>query len=83
MQELDAWSQVKNQSNNVVAEYTYSGLGFKAGGRCDVDGHGTVETNASSPSADPWFQFVDDSRRGGTDAVPPTSALRGRCLRRR
>ncbi|MCL4742605.1 MAG: hypothetical protein KJZ54_10425 [Phycisphaerales bacterium] len=54
---------VKDTSDQeVVAEYTYNGLGYRTGWHYDVDADGTVEANTEHNADDPWFHFVYDTR---------------------
>jgi YD repeat-containing protein len=50
--------QVKNQSSNLVEEFTYNGLNYRIGWHYDVDADGTVENT----SDDPWYYFACDDR---------------------
>ncbi len=43
---------VKNQSNALVAEYTYNGLGYRTGWHYDVDGDLSVEANTQTNTDD-------------------------------
>ncbi|MCC6970021.1 MAG: hypothetical protein IT434_07330 [Phycisphaerales bacterium] len=47
---------VKNQSNTVVAEYTYNGLNMRIGWHYDADADADVDAN------DPWYSFAHDDR---------------------
>jgi YD repeat-containing protein len=47
---------VKNQSNTVVAEYTYNGLNMRIGWHYDADADTDVDAN------DPWYNFAMDDR---------------------
>lgn len=49
---------VKNQSNALVSEYKYNGLGYKIGWHYDTDSDGTVENNTD----DPWYWTTYNER---------------------
>lgn len=48
--------EVKNQSNNLVAEYRYNGLGYRIGWHYDANASGAVD------GSDPWYYFAYDER---------------------
>jgi YD repeat-containing protein len=48
--------EVRNQSNNLVAEYRYNGLGYRIGWHYDSNASGAVD------GSDPWYYFVYDER---------------------
>lgn len=48
--------KVKNQSNNLVAEYRYNGLGYRIAEHADTDTDGDVDSN------DKWFYDAFDER---------------------
>ena len=57
----DVWGrlmEVKNQSDTLIAEYDYNGLGYRVHWHYDVDADGTLE----STSDDPDYYFVYDTR---------------------
>ena len=57
----DVWGrlmEVKNQSDTLIAEYDYNGLGYRVHWHYDVDADGTLD----STSDDPDYYFVYDTR---------------------
>lgn len=73
--EYDVWNRlrfVRDQSDKLIAEYRYNGLGHQIAVHKDWDGDGTVE----STSDDPWHRQVFDERWrlfavfAGSDADP-------------
>ena len=62
----DVWGRlrkVKDQSDNLVAEYTYNGLGHRIGWHYDVTDDGTTgQPDLVVDADDPWFHFVYDDR---------------------
>jgi len=69
----DAWGrlkQIKNQSNNLVAEYRYNGLGYRIGWHDDVDNDLDVD------GSDPWYYAAYDNswRMVGTFRASDTNA---------
>jgi len=62
--------EVRNQANNLVAEYRYNGLGYRIGWHYDANASGTVD------GSDPWYYFAYDERwrpvatYRGSDASP-------------
>ncbi len=61
----DVWGRLRkvtDRSDDLVAEYTYNGLGHRTGWHYDVDADSTVEANTSGNSEDPWYHWVHDDR---------------------
>ncbi len=59
----DVWGRLRkvtDRSDNLVAEYTYNGLGHRTGWHYDADADSTVEANTSGNSDDPWYHWVYD-----------------------
>ena len=53
---------IKNQSNALVAEYTYNGLGYRIGWHFDVTGSGGGSPDGAVDANDPWYFFAYDER---------------------
>jgi RHS repeat-associated protein len=51
---------VKNQSNALVAEYRYNGLGYRIGWHYDTTDGSGGGPNGTVDSNDPWYYFVYD-----------------------
>ncbi|MCC7389448.1 MAG: hypothetical protein IT431_11835 [Phycisphaerales bacterium] len=61
----DIWGRLRkvlDRSDNLVAEYSYNGLGHRTGWHYDVDADSTVEANTSGNSDDAWYHWVHDDR---------------------